>query len=319
MLTFNGVQLGPLTSLLNNHIYVGDVSNQPADVAMSGDVTIINTGATTISNSAITNVKVSASATIALSKLASVAAYQWITGTSGGVLNGTSVTANRAVATDSNGLPIASSTTDTELGYVSGATSNIQAQINTLAGGATVPTGAIFDFGGTVPPTGYLVCDGSSLLRAGTYANLFAAIGTTWGSTDGTHFNIPALSRAVTVGSGGSGSGTLGNAVGNTGGAETVTVIQNSHNHTQDAHHHTGTAGGVASTGVVILSDTGTPEGTTTLTRDIGTMAISRAAAQSVAFVNTGTTTATNQSTTATNTASSVIQPSAVVLKIIKI
>jgi microcystin-dependent protein len=43
------------------------------------------------------------------------------------------------------------------------------------------------------PPTGWLECDGSSLLRAGTYAALFAAIGTTYGAADGTHFNLPDL------------------------------------------------------------------------------------------------------------------------------
>lgn len=40
------------------------------------------------------------------------------------------------------------------------------------------------------PPAGTLFCDGSSLLRT-TYATLFAAIGTAFGTADGTHFNIP--------------------------------------------------------------------------------------------------------------------------------
>lgn len=40
------------------------------------------------------------------------------------------------------------------------------------------------------PPTGYLYCNGASLLRA-SYAALFTAIGTTHGTVDGTHFNIP--------------------------------------------------------------------------------------------------------------------------------
>lgn len=39
---------------------------------------------------------------------------------------------------------------------------------------------------------GELACDGSSKLRA-SFPNLFAKIGTTWGSADGTHFTLPLL------------------------------------------------------------------------------------------------------------------------------
>jgi microcystin-dependent protein len=46
-------------------------------------------------------------------------------------------------------------------------------------------------FTATVPP-GFLECDGSSLLQA-QYPDLFAVIGTVWGSVDGTHFTLPNL------------------------------------------------------------------------------------------------------------------------------
>lgn len=52
------------------------------------------------------------------------------------------------------------------------------------------PVGAVIDFGGETPPSGWLECDGSSLLRA-SYPALFAAIGTLHGAADGTHFNLP--------------------------------------------------------------------------------------------------------------------------------
>lgn len=55
-----------------------------------------------------------------------------------------------------------------------------------------IPSGIILPYGGTSVPSGYLLCDGSSLLRA-TYAALFAIIGTAFGIADGTHFNIPDL------------------------------------------------------------------------------------------------------------------------------
>lgn len=48
-------------------------------------------------------------------------------------------------------------------------------------------------------PDGWMLCDGASLLRA-SYPALFSAIGTTYGSVDGTHFNLPDLRGRVAVG-----------------------------------------------------------------------------------------------------------------------
>ena len=53
--------------------------------------------------------------------------------------------------------------------------------------------GFIKTFAGATPPEGTLLCDGSAVSRD-TYSELFAAIGTTWGSGDGTStFNLPDL------------------------------------------------------------------------------------------------------------------------------
>lgn len=52
--------------------------------------------------------------------------------------------------------------------------------------------GFIKAFGSGTPPSGYLECDGSSLLRA-SYPALFSAIGTAWGAADGSRFNLPDL------------------------------------------------------------------------------------------------------------------------------
>jgi len=55
-----------------------------------------------------------------------------------------------------------------------------------------IPSGTIFLFGMAVP-TGYLECDGTAISRAG-YSDLFSAIGTTFGTGDGsTTFNLPTL------------------------------------------------------------------------------------------------------------------------------
>jgi microcystin-dependent protein len=56
---------------------------------------------------------------------------------------------------------------------------------------SAVPVGAIIDWPSETVPTGWLECDGSSLPRAGTYAPLFAILGTAHGAVDGAHFNLP--------------------------------------------------------------------------------------------------------------------------------
>lgn len=84
--------------------------------------------------------------------------------------------------------------------------------------------GEIQAFGHNSPAGNWLWCNGAAVSRT-TYATLFAAIGTTWGAGDGsTTFNVPDLRRRTLVGSGGTSTGTLGNAVGSTGGAETHTL-----------------------------------------------------------------------------------------------
>lgn len=60
-----------------------------------------------------------------------------------------------------------------------------------IAGNAPIYAGFIATFAGSVTPIGWLACDGSAISRT-DYADLFAAIGTTYGSGDGsTTFNIP--------------------------------------------------------------------------------------------------------------------------------
>lgn len=61
----------------------------------------------------------------------------------------------------------------------------------TIAAG--VPTGAVMPFGQGTVPAGWLECNGAAVSRT-TYASLFAAIGTTYGTGDGsTTFNLPDL------------------------------------------------------------------------------------------------------------------------------
>ncbi len=63
-----------------------------------------------------------------------------------------------------------------------------------------VPSGSVMDYAGSTLPTDWLWCDGSVISRT-TYANLFTAIGTTYGAGDGsTTFALPDARGRVTAG-----------------------------------------------------------------------------------------------------------------------
>jgi microcystin-dependent protein len=65
--------------------------------------------------------------------------------------------------------------------------------IGKLSAEARVPAGAIMPFAMSTAPAGWLQCDGSAVSRT-TYADLFTAIGTTFGDGDeSTTFNLPDL------------------------------------------------------------------------------------------------------------------------------
>ena len=73
-----------------------------------------------------------------------------------------------------------------------------------------LPTGSYIQFAGSQAPDGFLVCNGGAISRT-TYSALFAVIGTTYGSGDGsTTFNLPNLTDRFLQGS--TTSGTVKNA-----------------------------------------------------------------------------------------------------------
>lgn len=64
---------------------------------------------------------------------------------------------------------------------------------------ALTPPGVMLDYAGATPPSGYLACDGAAVSRT-TYAALFSAISTQYGSGDGaTTFNLPNCKGRVAV------------------------------------------------------------------------------------------------------------------------
>lgn len=97
-----------------------------------------------------------------------------------------------------------------------------------------MPTGAMIMYGGETAPSGWLKCNGASLLRS-SFPDLFAVIGTSFGAADSTHFNLPDMTGRFPLGYG---SGTAGTAIGDTGGSLSHTHTMGSHTHTSAAHSH---------------------------------------------------------------------------------
>tara|TARA_A100001391_G_scaffold205110_1_gene203558 strand:+ start:110 stop:1480 length:1371 start_codon:yes stop_codon:yes gene_type:complete len=102
---------------------------------------------------------------------------------------------------------------------------------------ASLPSGTVVPFAGSSAPTGYLLAQGQAVSRS-TYSDLFSAIGTTYGTGDGSStFNLPDLRGRVVAGKddmGGSSANRLtdqtgglnGDTLGDTGGSETHTLTE---------------------------------------------------------------------------------------------
>lgn len=128
------------------------------------------------------------------------------------------------------------------------------------------PVGSVIDFAGSVAPSGYLMCYGQAISRT-TYASLFTAIGTSYGTGDGsTTFNLPDCRGRVSAGKDNMGgtsadrltgqtNGVDGDVLGQTGGEErhTLTVTELAqHNHfvNDPGHAHIQAIGYNGQTGV---------------------------------------------------------------------
>jgi len=156
---------------------------------------------------------------------------------------------------------VVAATVESTLGGVKFPDGTLQSTAATSASG--IPAGSVFDYAGTAAPSGYLLCFGQAVSRS-TYSDLFTAIGTTFGSGDGsTTFNLPDLRGRVAAGKddmGGSaanritsgGSGITGTTLGASGGTQTHTLTtaeMPSHTHTIPTFSGCGATAGVGSGG----------------------------------------------------------------------
>ena len=110
-----------------------------------------------------------------------------------------------------------------------------------LTGIVLVDTGTIIPWPTASVPSGYLDCDGAAVSRT-TYADLFAVIGTTYGSGDGsTTFNVPDIKDRCCRG----GSNNLGVTAGANSQQASITAANTSlSSSTIPSHTHSGAPGG---------------------------------------------------------------------------
>ncbi len=176
----------------------------------------------------------------------------------------------------------------------------------------TFPSGTILDFAGTAVPAGYLECNGQAISRT-AYAALFAAIGTVWGAGDGTTtFNVPNLNGLVTAGRNAPVS--LPTTVGSTAGEYSHILTQAEmpvHNHSAASNSSASTSVSITPGGVQgILGGSGGPTG------------FGGADAQAIgvsASASTSVTTTTTIGNAGSGGSHNNVQPTAVVMKIIKV
>ena len=101
---------------------------------------------------------------------------------------------------------------------------------------ATTPVGSMTQYGGDTAPSGWLMCDGNSLLKA-SYADLFSVIAYKYGGS-GDNFNLPDLRGRIPVHR--KSTDTAFDTLGETGGSTDAGIPAHSHTATLDSSNWDG-------------------------------------------------------------------------------
>lgn len=132
-----------------------------------------------------------------------------------------------------NSLQSQINSNQTSISNQSAETDTKLADLDNSVSAHVVPVGAIMPFAGPSIPQKWVLCDGRALSRS-SYSQLYGAIGTSYGSGNGsTTFNVPDLRGRVIAGQGTSGR-LSGWSLGSTGGQDSVTLTVSqmpSHDH----------------------------------------------------------------------------------------
>jgi len=160
--------------------------------------------AASITDNTITNTQINSSAAIAKSKLGALAI------TNSDIDNSASIAQSKMAALTAANLP---------------------------AGYGTDLVGVIISYPKDTLPTGFLACDGSAVSRT-TYSALFAVVGTTYGTGDGSNtFNVPDLRATFLRGSGDQTYSSIAYS-GGTAGTKKIQSIMNHQARTRHTYHN---------------------------------------------------------------------------------
>ena len=191
------IAFSKLATLTSGNILVGNSSNVPTSVAVTGDITVSNTGVTAIASGAVVNADVNASAAIAHSKLAPMSSGNILVGSSGTVPTSVAVTGDITVSSSGVTAIANDAVTFAKMQNVSG---------YTILGKPTTGSGDVAEIGSSSfmleSGTGFLrQADAStarSTLGLGTLATL-NSVAATAGGTGQTSYAVGDILYASTT------------------------------------------------------------------------------------------------------------------------
>ena len=158
-------------------------------------------------------------------------------GVTDGTLTNTQINASAAIAKSKLGaLAITNSDIDNSASIAQSKMAALTAA-NLPAGYGTDLVGVIISYPKDTLPTGFLACDGSAVSRT-TYAALFAVVGTTYGTGDGSNtFNVPDLRATFLRGTGDQTYSSIAYS-GGTAGTKKIQSIMNHEARTRHTYHN---------------------------------------------------------------------------------